>query len=136
MKVKRILGLEKLADASVQVEVLKEELVVKEKEIVIATAASTEVLFFNNQLFFCIYDLNNEYICLQVTTKVNEVVKAAEISKAEVAVVKDRAELLLKGISKEKKVAELKLAKAQPALDAAEAALLVYIYQYFTVFGC
>lgn len=45
MKVQRILGLEKLADASVQVEVLKEELIVKEKEIVIATAASTEVKY-------------------------------------------------------------------------------------------
>lgn len=55
----------------------------------------------------------------------NIVVKAAEISKAEVAVVKDRAELLLKSISKEKKIAEIKLAKAKPALDAAEAALLV-----------
>lgn len=57
----------------------------------------------------------------------NIVVKAAEISKAEVAVVKDRAELLLKGISKEKKIAEIKLAKAKPALDAAEAALLVQL---------
>lgn len=63
----------------------------------------------------------------QVTTKVNVVVKAAEISKAEVAVVKDRAELLLKSISKEKKIAEVKLAKAKPALDAAEAALLVQL---------
>lgn len=53
-------------------------------------------------------------------------VKAAEISKAEVAIVKNRAELLLKGISKEKKIAEVKLAKAKPALDAAEAALLVH----------
>jgi len=43
MKKQRILGLEKLADASVQVEVLKEELIEKEKEIVIATEASTEV---------------------------------------------------------------------------------------------
>jgi len=58
---------------------------------------------------------------------VNIVVKAAEISKAEVAVVKDRAELLLKSISKEKKIAEIKLAKAKPALDAAEAALLVQL---------
>jgi len=55
------------------------------------------------------------------------VVKAAEISKTEVAVVKDRAELLLKSISKEKKIAEVKLAKAKPALDAAEAALLVQL---------
>jgi len=45
MKTQRILGLEKLADASVQVERLKEELIVKEKEIVIATEASTEVEF-------------------------------------------------------------------------------------------
>lgn len=52
-------------------------------------------------------------------------VKAAEISNAEVTVVKDRAEALLKVISKEKRTAEVKLAKAQPALDAAEAALLV-----------
>lgn len=55
--------------------------------------------------------------------------KAAEISKAEVAVVKDRAEILLKGISKEKKLTEVKLAAAKPAMDAAEAALLV---NYFT----
>lgn len=47
MKVQRILGLEKLADASVQVEVLKKELVEKEKEIIVATAASTEVRFSN-----------------------------------------------------------------------------------------
>lgn len=45
MKNQRILGLEKLADASVQVEVLKGELIEKEKEIVIATQASTEVKF-------------------------------------------------------------------------------------------
>jgi len=43
MKAQRILGLEKLADASVQVEVLKEELIEKEKEIVIATNASNQV---------------------------------------------------------------------------------------------
>lgn len=52
-------------------------------------------------------------------------VEAAEKSRAEVAIVKDRAELLLKGISVEKKITEVKLAKAQPALNAAEAALLV-----------
>jgi len=55
----------------------------------------------------------------------NEVVKDAEISKAEVVVVKERAQLLLKAIAKDKSKAEIKLAKAQPALDAAEAALLV-----------
>lgn len=47
MKVQRILGLDKLADASVQVEVLKNELVEKEKEIIVATAASAEVKFSN-----------------------------------------------------------------------------------------
>lgn len=43
MKMQRILGLEKLADASIQVERLKEELIIKNEEILIATAASTEV---------------------------------------------------------------------------------------------
>lgn len=43
MKMQRILGLEKLMDASMQVEILKEELVVKDKQILIATAASSEV---------------------------------------------------------------------------------------------
>lgn len=43
MKVQRILGLEKLADASIQVEILKGELIEKEKDILIATAASDEV---------------------------------------------------------------------------------------------
>lgn len=45
MKIQRIVGLKKLEDASKQVEVLKEELAIKEKEIVIATAASAEVWF-------------------------------------------------------------------------------------------
>lgn len=49
---------------------------------------------------------------------------SAEKSKAEVAVVKTRAELILKEISKEKKIAEVKLAKAQPAL-------LVYLYIFY-----
>jgi hypothetical protein len=44
MKMQRILGLEKLADASVQVARLKEELIEKEKELIVATAASTEVI--------------------------------------------------------------------------------------------
>jgi hypothetical protein len=51
MKIQRILGLEKLADASIQVERLKKELIVKDKEILIATAASTEVCI-NDILFF------------------------------------------------------------------------------------
>lgn len=50
MKVQRLMGLEKLADASVQVEVLKKELIEKEKEIITATAASKEVKL-SNQLY-------------------------------------------------------------------------------------
>lgn len=51
MREQRVVGLEKLADASVQVEVLRKELSVKEKEIIIATASSTEVKgFFNLRL--------------------------------------------------------------------------------------
>jgi hypothetical protein len=53
------------------------------------------------------------------------VVEGAEKSGAEVAVGKDRALEILKIISKEKKVAEIKLVKAQPVLDAAETVLLV-----------
>lgn len=45
MKMQRVLGLEKLADASIQVGRLKEELTEKEKEMAIATEASTEVEF-------------------------------------------------------------------------------------------
>lgn len=46
MKDQRIMGLSKLADASIQVERLKKELVKKDEEILIATAASTEVKIY------------------------------------------------------------------------------------------
>lgn len=51
MKSQRILGLQKLADASVQVEVLKKELIQKDKEIIVATAASTEVNLLKINIF-------------------------------------------------------------------------------------
>lgn len=66
MKVQRILGLEKLADASVQVEVLKKELVEKEKEIIVATAASSEVKFSN--LFYKI----NLFIIILMIINLNQ----------------------------------------------------------------
>lgn len=50
---------------------------------------------------------------------------AAEVVKAEVLEVKDRAVKLVNVIAAETAVAEDKLAAAKPALDAAEAALQV-----------
>lgn len=50
---------------------------------------------------------------------------AAEVVKAEVTEVKDRAVKLVSVIAAETAVAEEKLADAKPALDAAEAALQV-----------
>lgn len=55
---------------------------------------------------------------------------AAEIIKGEVLEVKDRAVKLVGVIAAETAVAEEKLAAAKPALEAAEAALLVKIYKY------
>lgn len=52
---------------------------------------------------------------------------AAEIIKGEVLEVKDRAVKLVGVIAAETAVAEEKLAAAKPALEAAEAALLVKI---------
>lgn len=59
MKMQRILGLEKLADASIQVERLKKELIIKDKEILIATAASTEVCTYSFTRF---YFFNLDYL--------------------------------------------------------------------------
>lgn len=50
---------------------------------------------------------------------------AAEVVKAEVLAVKEKAVQLVTVIAAETAVAEEKLAAAKPALDAAEAALLV-----------
>lgn len=46
--------------------------------------------------------------------------------KGEAEIVASRAEKLVESISADQKVAEEKLLAAKPALDAAEAALLVY----------
>lgn len=56
---------------------------------------------------------------------VAESAAAAEIVKAEVLAVKDRAVKLVSVIAAETAIAEEKLAAARPALEAAEAALLV-----------
>lgn len=56
---------------------------------------------------------------------------AAEVVKAEVMDVKDRAVKLVSVIAAETAIAEEKLAAAKPALDAAEAALQVICYSHF-----
>ena len=59
---------------------------------------------------------------------------ASEIAskiKEEATIVKERAEALVGVISVDQKEAESKLLAAKPALDAAEAALLVIICFYF-----
>ena len=61
---------------------------------------------------------------------------AAEVVKTEVLEVKDRAVKLVNVIAAETAVAEEKLADAKPALDAAEAALLVRsAFHYFEGFS-
>lgn len=67
---------------------------------------------------------------------VAESAAAAEVVKAEVLAVKDRAVKLVNVIAAETAVAEDKLAAAKPALDAAEAALQVkkfLCYLYFII---
>ncbi|PZC81902.1 hypothetical protein B5X24_HaOG211688 [Helicoverpa armigera] len=94
-------GLGKLVEAAASVDVLKKELEVKELEIKEATAKAEVVL-----------------------EAVADSQAAAEVVKAEVLEVKDRAVKLVNVIAAETAVAEDKLAAAKPALDAAEAALL------------
>lgn len=93
-------GLTKLVEAQESVDVLRTELAVKEKEIIVATEAAEKVL--------------------------DEVMAASTIAnqiKEEATIVKERAENLVAVISVDQKVAEGKLLAAKPALDAAEAAL-------------
>ncbi|XP_030752815.1 dynein heavy chain 8, axonemal [Sitophilus oryzae] len=94
-------GLSKLVEAQASVDILRQELAVKEQEMTVATEAAEKVL--------------------------NEVLAASEIAnkiKEEATVVKERAENLVELISVDQKEAEQKLLAAKPALDAAEAALL------------
>lgn len=97
-------GLTKLVEAQQNVDELKKELIVKEQEMKVATDAAEKVL--------------------------DEVLAASEITnkiKEEATIVKDKAEGLVAIISVDQQEAEKKLLAAKPALDAAEAALLVII---------
>nr|CAD7399061.1 unnamed protein product [Timema poppensis] len=93
-------GLEKLVEAAESVNLLSKELEVMEQEIKIATEKADVVL--------------------KVVTKSAQ---EAEKVKAEVEVVKDRAQNLVDIIAVDKALADKKLESALPALEAAEAAL-------------
>ncbi|PSN47670.1 Dynein heavy chain 8 [Blattella germanica] len=95
------LGLSKLVEAAASVDELRKELQVMEAEIAVATAKAEEVL--------------------AVVTKSAQ---ASEKVKAEVEIVKDRAQNLVDTIAVDKALADKKLEAALPALEAAEAALL------------
>ena len=93
-------GLTKLIEAGSSVATLSKELAIKEVDLAVA---------------------NKETAAVLVTVTASAA--AAEIIKAEVQVVKDRAQGIVDAIDKDKIVAEGKLAAAVPALKAAEAAL-------------
>lgn len=97
-------GLTKLIEAAASVDILKQELAVKEREIAVATKEAEIVL--------------------------EAVIASSEIAnkiKEEASAVKERAEVLVANISVDQQEAESKLLAAKPALDAAEAALQVSI---------
>lgn len=93
-------GLEKLAEASDSVGILKKELAVMERELVEANQKAERVL-----------------------SEVTDRAMQAEIVKNQVQKVKEKAEILVESIAKEKARAEEKLEAAKPALEEAEAAL-------------
>nr|KAG5688729.1 hypothetical protein BaRGS_032064 [Batillaria attramentaria] len=94
------MGLEKLIEASQAVAELSEELVVKEKDLAVASEKAEAVLKI-----------------------VSSKAAAAEKVKAQVQKVKDAAQEIVDAINADKVVAEAKLEAARPALEEAEAAL-------------
>lgn len=93
-------GLEKLAEASASVEILKKDLAIMEQDLAIASQKAESVL-----------------------TEVTEKASQAEVVKNQVQIVKEKAEALVAKIAEEKAYAEEKLEAAKPALEEAEAAL-------------
>ena len=93
-------GLIKLVEAAESVDILKKELELKEKEIILATETA-------------------EVVLASVAQRTEE----ALVVKADVMVVKNKAEVLVESISADKAIAEEKLEAARPALEEAETAL-------------
>ena len=93
-------GLEKLLEASQNVETMKEQLAKMEKELEVANQKSERVL-------------------QEVTKKAKE----AEVIKEQIVTDKNKAQAIVDNIEVERKAAETKLLSAKPALDEAESAL-------------